>query len=500
MAIRTPEQYLRSLNDGREIWFQGERARDLSQHPHIRTCAEIGAMDYALCQDPRYQDLLLEKDKDGEPYHFVFKPAESAKDLLRRREIIQLTARTCFGMPGGTKFTGIDGLNAITSVSRRMDRELGTSYGPRVEAYRQHLKKIDAAVAVAVTDVKGDRSLHPSKQKQHRDFYLRLVDERRDGIVVRGAKVHISWAPIVNEVIVVPCRAMREYDREYAVAFAVPPDTKGLKFIMSQPEVDDENDFDSPLSAHIYTGEALVVFDDVFIPVDRVFLKGEWKYAANFAYMFANFHRVSADAYKFTENEILVGAAALMAEYNGLEKVPHIQDKLSWLAWYTETTEAIGRAACQDCVMDAESGLVYPNPVYSNAAKFFFADNYHQALKHLVDIAGGIVATVPPGKDFFNPQTRPYVEKYLAGKDGIPTEHRIRAIKLTRDLASMWIQLNTLHGEGSLAAQRMSIFNTADFSRYKAAAKRVAGIDDGQQHPIFGKLPHFPGWTWRKKK
>lgn len=502
MSIRTPEQYVESLKDGREFWFAGERVKDVTMHQSLRTSVEIGAMDYILTQDPRYQDLLVEKDdKGGEPYHFVFKPSTSAKDLLRRREFIQLSARSCYGVAGAAKFTGIDGLNSITSISRRLDRETGSSYMPRVEAFRQELKKTDAAVAVAVTDVKGDRSLRPSKQKQHKDFYLRIVDENKKGIVVRGAKVHISWAPVVNEIIVIPCRAVKEEDKEYAVAFALPPNTPGLKFVMAQREIyDEENDFDNPLSAHIYTAEALMIFDDVFVPMERVFLKGEWKYAGDFAHMFANFHRVSADAYKYTENEILVGAAAIMAEYNGLEKVSHIQDKLSWLAWYAETTEAIGRAACQDCVADAASGLVYPNPVYSNAAKFFFAENYHQAVKNLLDIAGGIVATVPSEKDFLNQETRPFIEKYLAAKDGIPTEHRLRAIKLTKDLASMWIQVNTLHGEGSLAAQKISIFSTSDFKRYKAAAKRAAGIEDGISHPLFSQLPAFPSWTWRLKR
>jgi len=497
MAIRTPEQYLASLKDGRVVYHEGEKVEDVTRFPHLRSCAEISAMDYVLAQDKRYQKLLIEHDKKGEPYHFVFKPPTTVEDIIRRRDVIQLTARTCYGMPGGTKFTGIDALHSITAVTRRMDKKLGTSYAPRVEAFREECKKEDAAVAVAMTDVKGDRSLRPSKQKPHRDYYVRIVDERKDGIVVRGAKVHISWSPLANEIIVLPCRAMREDDKEYAVSFAVKPNANGLTIIAPAAEaIDEGNEFEYPLNAHMYAADSLVVFDNVFIPMERVFLKGEWEFAGDMTYMFTNFHRASADAYKVTENEILVGTAALMAEYNGLDKDHVIRDKLSWLVFYTEASDALGKAACQNCVSDPDSGLVYPDRTMSNCAKFFFADNYHQAIKLLQDITGGIGATIPSTKDYLNPVTRPYLDRYLGGKEGIATENRIRAIKLVKDLSSYWIQFNTLHGEGSLSAQRLSLYAVGDFERYKAAAKRIAGIKDGWEHHIFSNLPKFPMWRW----
>lgn len=500
MAIKTVEQYIESIKDGREVWIEGEKVKDVTTHPHLRTAVETGAMDYAITADPRFKDLMIVNDENGEPYHFCLKSMETREDLMRKRKVVQATARTCFGLPAGAKFTGIDGLNSITAVCRRMDRELGTAYSPRVEDYRQEMKTNDAAVAVAVTDVKGDRSLRPSKQKQHPDFYLHIIDETAAGIVVRGAKVHISASPTVNDIIVIPTRAMKEDDAPYAVAFAVKPNARGLVHIMAEHEVaDDANDLDSPLAAHIYTAESLLVFDDVFIPKERVFLKGEWNYAGQFAYMFANYHRASADAYKSVENEILVGAAALMAEYNGVANAPHIQDKLAWLAWYTETTDALGRASCFDCSEDKELGVVFPDPVYSNAAKFFFAEHYHQAIKHLIDITGGIVSTIPSSKDALSPKIGHYVDKYLAAKDGIPTEHRFRMIKLVKDICSYFLQGVTLHGEGSLAAQRMSIRSTSDWAKYASAAKRAAGISEKNPHPAYSRLLNYPTWTWRTK-
>ena len=493
LAIITPEQYIESLKDGRVVYCEGERVEDATQHPILKICRDWVAMDYVLQQDPRYQDLVTEKNEEGELVSFALMPQRSREDLLRLREIVQLWARVCFGKPPGAKFVAKDGLNALTVVSQRVDRKHGTHYAERVEAYRKHLQKNDIAFAMGMTDVKGDRRLRPSQQQLHLDYYVRIVEERRDGIVVRGAKAHISQAPLCNEILVIPCRAMREEDKDYAVSFAVPVNAKGLTLICAEPEVSEPgNFFDHPISSSVYINDATIIFDDVFIPDERVFLKGEWEFAGDIAYMFANFHRLSAESYKAMELELFTGAAALMAEYNGVEKASHIRDELTWLVMFTEATEVMGRAACEYCVSEPDSDLVYPNPVYANICKFYFADNWHQATKYIQDIAGGIVGTCPSSKDFLNPETHDLLDKYLGGKAGIPTEHRLRLVKLIRDLTSSYEDVLTIHAEGSLAAQKLSVYVLADFERYKAAAKRAARIKDGMKHPIFDQLPEFP--------
>jgi aromatic ring hydroxylase len=221
-------------------------------------------------------------------------------------------------------------------------------------------------------------------------------------------------------------------------------------------------------------------------------MDGEWKYSGDMAYAFGNSHRLFADSYKYVELEILAGAAALIAEYNGLEKIPHVQDKLAWLTMYCEATEAIAEQACVKCVRDTGSDLVYPNPMYSNVAKYFFADNYHQAIKHVQDIAGGLVCTLPSHKDLLNPETRPILEKYLTAKAGISAENRMRAFRLIKDITSSWHSVLTIHGEGSLATQRMSMLSLADLDRYKAAARRVARIKVENEHPLYRDLPDYP--------
>jgi len=493
MPIRTPEQYLESLRDGRAVYLNGEKVEDATKNPILMICAKTCAMEYVLIQDPRYQSLMTVKNEEGDLISRCFVPAKTAEDLLTRREVIKLGCRVCYGKPAAAKFTGIDALNAVTVVGKRMDNRLGTNYSQRVENYRKYLQKNDCAIAAAMTDVKGDRSLRPSQQKAHKDYYVHIVDERSDGIVIRGAKAHISLSPLANEMVVLPCRNMLESDRDYAVACAVPCNAKGVTFISTEPEVRELDNFlDYPITSSIYLEDALVIFDDVFVPNERVFLKGEWQFAGDMTYMFANFHRLSSDTYKSVEGELLAGMGALMAEYNGVERAPHIREALTWLTMYAEAAEILGRAACEHCVTESDSGLVYPNPIYSNIAKFWCADNFHQATKYIQDIGGGILATCPSFKEFFNPETRPMMEKYLGGKDGIPTEHRLRLIKLIKDFTSSYEDVISIHAEGSLMAQRLSIYTLADFERYKAAAKHAARIKDGTEHPLYSNLPEFP--------
>lgn len=493
MALRTPEQYFESLKDGRVVYFGGERVEDVTKHPILQITNKWVAMDYVLSNDPKYQDLLTDVDEDGDRVSFVLKPQRTREDLIRLREIVKLWARVCLGKPTGAKFVAKDGLCALTVVSRKVDKKYGTDYSERVEAYRKYWQKNDLAVALAMTDVKGDRSLRPSKQVQHKDFYVRIVEERSDGIVVRGAKTHISQAPACNELLVVPCRAMTADDREYAVAFAIPVNAKGVTMISAQPEVHEGFDPDDyPIAGSVYINDALVVFEDVFVPNERVFLKGEWEFAGDIAYMFANFHRLSAETYKAVELELLAGAAMLMAEYNGVDKAPHIRERITWLVMYAEMIEALSRAAVEHCVKDEDTGLVYPNPMIANICKYQFAVNWHTATQYIQDIAGGIVATVPSFRDFKNPETRSLMEKYFGGKAGIPTEHRLKMVKLIKDLTSTYEDVLTIHAEGSLAAQRLSIYALAEFDRYKAAARRAARIGERYGHELFDQLPEFP--------
>jgi 4-hydroxybutyryl-CoA dehydratase/vinylacetyl-CoA-Delta-isomerase len=493
VALRSPQQYLDSLKDGRVVYFDGTKVPDVTTHPVCKITNDWVAMDYVMDNDPRYQELLTDVDEDGERVSFALQPQRTREDLLRLREVVKLWARVCFGKPTGAKFVAKDGLNAVTVVAPRVDKKYGTDYTANVEAYRKHLQKNDLSFAMGLTDVKGDRSLRPSEQVQHKDFYVRIVEERPDGIIVSGAKTHISQAPACNEILVAPCRAMQEDDEAYAVAFGIPLNTPGITMVCAQPEMSEGATlFDHPISASVYINDALIAFDNVFVPKERIFLKGEWEFAGDVAYMFANFHRLSAETYKAMELELFTGAATLMAEYNGIEKKAHVRDKLTWLAMYTEAVETLGKAAVEHCVSEEGSDLVYPNPMIANICKFYFADNWHTATKYIQDIGGGIVVTAPSYKDYVNPETHDLLEKYFGGSSRTSTENRLRMVKLVRDLTSCYEDVLTIHAEGSLEAQKLSILQLADFGRYRAAAMRAAGIPGAEKHPLFEDLPKFP--------
>src|SRR4030042_2075228 len=493
--IRGVEEYLKSLKDGRVLYCLGERVRDVAAHPLLGNVIRSAAMDYYFPNDPKYRDLFVAKNEEGEDVNSMFISPKSAEDLLKRREIFLTTWRT----GGGTQLhcMGIDALEASRVVADRMDRRLGTHYAERVEAYRKHLQKRDLGITGAMTDVKGDRSLRPSKQLKHQDYYVRVVDRQKDGIVVRGAKMHISSTPGANEAIVMPCRAHGEEDQDYAVVFAVPLNAKGITLITMEPtmrERDEEAAWDYPVSAvtgHL-ASECMIVFDDVFVPWERVFMCGEWQFSRDITYLFATFHRLFGSSRMTTELEMLTGIGALMAEYNGLENYSHIRDKLAWLFMFKEAVDIIGKASCLFCEKEPDSNLVYPNIVYINTAKYMFADNYHQATKIVQDICGGIAATIPTYRDWMNPETHPLLEKYLGGKASIPTEYRLRVARLLKDLTHSHFQVGSIHGEGSLSAQRMFLYMGANWGKYKAAAKKAAGIPGWEEETIYGSLPDYP--------
>ena len=469
MPLKTFEEYVESLRDGRVVYFDGKRVPDVTQHPYFRKAIERAGTDYKLAHDPRFRDLFLDKDEAGNDVYFVYKKMKNSRDLLRKRAIIQFLLR----MGGfGSRFTGIDAIQALCAVTKIMDEDLGTDYNSRMEKYRRYFMENDLAIALAMTDVKGNRRLRPWEQEQHKDFYLRVVERRSDGVVVRGAKAHISFAPIVNELLVMPTRAMPDpKGKDYTIAFTIPVNAKGIILVNPEP----------PEGEEYFPTDCLVIFDDVFVPEDRIFLNGEWQYSGMFARMFANFHRLSAGAYKTVEIERIVGAAKLMEEYNGLEGVGHVREKLAWLAWWYTTVESLNRAACERCIYDKRADMAYPNPILANAAKYMYAEFYHQAIKYVQDIAGGIVATMPSFKDYENPEIRPYIEKYLAGKAGVPTAHRLAAIKLVQKLSSSRSEVTTIHAEGSLQMQLLEIYFSFDWERVKNTAKMAAGINPEEE-------------------
>jgi 4-hydroxybutyryl-CoA dehydratase/vinylacetyl-CoA-Delta-isomerase len=288
--------------------------------------------------------------------------------------------------------------------------------------------------------------------------------------------MHITGSAYSNEIFVIPGRAMTEADKDYAVAFAVPCNAKGLKQIcrpIKSGISSMEFPVDRPWRMHT---DQLVIFDDVFVPWERVFMCGEWKQAILIAHNFGILHRRTGCAYRIPISEIFVGMAYAIAEYNGVADVPHIREKLTEAAMYLQTLKSLTRAACLDFVM--HGGMPVPNPVTTNIAKYHFADKYHGLAKLIQDIAGGALITKPTYLDWQNPETHPYLEKYMSGKAGTSAEARMRMFDLIRRQLASEFEVMVLHGEGSLMSQRMMILGEAreELKRCKKIADDMAGI------------------------
>jgi len=478
MGLRTPQQYVESLKDNRVVYYRGQRVPDVTKHAVIGKAVKHASVDFEMAESPESRDLAVVSD-DGDNYSRYFKIPRDTDDLLLRSRLIEAATARGKTLVPLVKEIGTDALFALHRISRQVDAKYETEYLKRVQKFYTHCKDNDLTMSVAQTDTKGDRSLGPTGQP-HPDYYTRIVERRPDGIVVRGAKVHTSCTTNVNELIVLPTRAMSEGDRDYAVAFAVPVDTPGLKLVASPYGGTSKAEFDAPLSAERKMMETLTIFDDVFVPNERVFLAGEHDFCGPLALGFVEYHRFTAVSYKLPLVDALVGSAALMAEMNGISRAAHVREKFVWLISYAETLRALVEMAAIRGRAD-EHGIFAPDALTTNMAKYHFAHNYHEALQHVQDIAGGLLVTAPGSEDFGNPETGDLLRYYLGGVAGVDGEARVRAMNMVSDLTTGdfggYHAVLAIHAEGSLEAEKLMIMRAYDARRTLAYARQIAGLD-----------------------
>jgi len=476
MGIRTAEEYKQSLRDGRSVYILGEKVEDITQHPVLGVTVDTVAAAYDLCvsKDKEVKDLFVAPHPEtGDPISRFYITPKNQADLAIRTKMIGRSMELIGGLPFGRDI-GTDCLNAAFVVAGKSGKK---QYQDNAANFLEHLRKNDLFTCGAVTCVKGNRANEPANQK-HPDYYLHVVEKNQDGIIVRGAKAHITNAPLSNEIIVIPTRQMRENEADYAVAFAIPANTKGVTFICRGGRGQwTEHEFhpDNPLRE---LTEALIIFDNVFVPWNRVFMCGEWQYSMLLAYTFATFHRFTAISYKLSLVEVMAGCAVAMARYNGLEKAGHIRSKLSDIAAYVETLRALTNAAAREPVMYGD--IAVPNPLIANMAKLHFAGKYHGFISLIQDIGGGIIGTAPDKKDWDNPDIHDYLEHYLGGSEKHSTLERMKMIHETmRQVCShesAFHEIITVHAEGSMEAQKMMILAESPLDRYEKLAKKKAGI------------------------
>jgi len=477
MGLRTPQEYIASLKDGRTVFYRGEQVADVTTHPVIKKAVKHACVDYEMAEDPELRPLAV-VDGDGEPYSRYYKIPANTEDLLLRSKLIETSTGIGKTLVPLVKEIGTDALFALHRITRQVDARYETEYLHRVQQFYRHCRDNDLTMSVAQTDVKGDRGQGPTGQTDP-DYYTRIVERRPDGIVVRGAKIHTSCTTNTNELIVLPTRAMAEGDADYAVAFAIPVDTPGLKLVASPYGGSAKAEFDAPLSAERKMMETITIFDDVFVPNERIFMAGEHDFCGPLALGFVEYHRFTAVSYKLPLVDALIGAALLMAEMNGISRAAHVREKLVWLISYAETLRALTEMAALRGKAD-EHGIVAPDPLTTNMAKYHFAHNYHEALQHVQDIAGGMLVTGPGVEDFANPATGDLLRKYLGGR-AVDGEKRTRAMNMVSDLTTGdfggYHTVLAIHAEGSLEAEKLMIARPYDPTRTLAYARQIAGLD-----------------------
>ncbi|MFZ5642868.1 MAG: 4-hydroxyphenylacetate 3-hydroxylase family protein [Bacillota bacterium] len=482
MALKTGKDYIDSLRKlDMNVWLFGEKVKDFVDHPIIRPSINSVAKTYDLAHDNRYSDLMTTKSSlTGQKINRFGHLHQSTGDLVRKVQMQRLMGQktaSCF-----QRCVGMDAINAIDSVTFEMDKKLGTEYYERFRRFLKYVQENDLVVDGAMTDPKGDRSLRPSEQPDP-DMYLHVIKENSDGIVVRGAKAHQTGAVNSHEICIMPTIAMTGADRDYAVSFAIPSDSPGITYIYGRQSCDTRKMEGSEIDVGnaLYGGqEALVIFEDVFVPWDRVFMCREFQYSGLMVERFAGYHRQSYGGCKVGVGDVLIGAAAQMADYNGASKASHVKDKLIEMIHLNETLYSCG-IACSCQGHPTASGTYLIDLLLANVCKQNVTRFPYEIARLAEDIAGGLMVTLPSEKDFRHPQIGPYLEKYLKGAANVPTEHRIRMLRLIENLtlgcAAVGYRTESMHGAGSPQAQRIMIARQANLDHKKKLARVIAGID-----------------------
>ncbi|MCQ4923251.1 4-hydroxyphenylacetate 3-hydroxylase family protein [Tissierella carlieri] len=482
MALMTRQEYIESLRKmNLKVYMFGELIENPVDHPIIRPSMNSVAMTYELAQQEEYKDLMTTKSHlTGEVINRFCHIHQSTEDLIKKIKMQRLLGQktaSCF-----QRCVGMDAFNAIYSTTYEMDKEYGTNYHERFVNYLKFIQENDYTVDGAMTDPKGDRGLSPSQQEDP-DLYLRITEVREDGIVVRGAKAHQTGAVNSHEHLIMPTIALKEEDKDYAVSFAVPSDAEGVIMIYGRQSCDTrklEEGADVDLGNANFGGhEALVIFNDVFVPNDRVFMCKEAKYAGMLVERFAGYHRQSY-ACKTGVGDVLIGAAALAADYNGANKASHIKDKLIEMMHLNETLWACA-VACSAEGSKTASGNYLIDLLLANVCKQNVTRFPYEIARLAEDIAGGLMVTMPSEKDFKDPEIGKYVEKYLAGKTGTSTENRMRVLRLIENItlgtAAVGYRTESMHGAGSPQAQRIMIARQGNLESKKEMARRIAQVD-----------------------
>ena len=479
----TGEQYIESIRKlNMQVYMFGKKVECPVDDPILRPSLNSVRMTYDLAQMPEYEDLMTAiSPYTGQRVNRFTHIHQSTGDLIKKVKMQRLLGQktaACF-----QRCVGMDAFNAVFSTTYETDQKYGTSYHENFKKFMTYVQDKDLTVDGAMTDVKGDRSKAPHAQDDP-DLFLHVVERRPDGIVVRGAKAHQTGILNSHEVIVMPTISMGPDDKDYAVSFAVPVDSEGLYMIIGRQSCDTRKREGSEMdvgNAEFGGVEALTVFDNVFVPNERIFLNGETEFAGMMVERFAGYHRQSYGGCKVGVGDVLIGAAAVAADYNGCAKASHIKDKLIEMTHLNETLYCCG-IACSAEGHPTESGNYIIDLLLANVCKQNVTRFPYEIVRLAEDIAGGLMVTAPSEADFRDPKLGPVIDKYLKGVSGVSTENRLRILRLIENLslgtAAVGYRTESMHGAGSPQAQRIMIARQGNLAHKKELAKTLAHIKE----------------------
>lgn len=478
--IKSAEQYINSLrNRNLTIYLFGELVEEPVDHPMIRPSINAVAQTYALAEaHPELATTI--SPLTGTRINRFLHVAMSADDLVlqnkMQRRLGQLTG-TCF-----QRCVGMDAFNALYSVTYEMDAKHGTPYHVRLKDFLTEMQMRGYVVGGAMTDVKGDRSKAPHEQADP-DLYVHITRRSADGVYISGAKAHQTGCINSHWMLVMPTLRLGENDRDFAIVGAVPVDADGITYIYGRQSCDTRSMEGGTIDVgNLNFGgqEAMVIFENVFIPNDLIFMDGEYEFAAMLVERFTSYHRRSYVC-KSGVGDVLIGAAAMAAEYNGVERASHIRDKLVEMTHLNETIYGTGIASSYQGTA-TESGAYLADDMLANVCKHHVTKMPYEIGRIAQDLAGGLVATMPSEQDYRHEKIGKLLDKYLRGRADVPTEHRMRILRLIENMTlgrnAVGYLTESMHGAGSPQAQRIQIYRNMQIEFKKELAQILAGIDE----------------------
>lgn len=485
MTLKTAQQYIDSIRGMKiELYMYGEKVENYADHPMIRPSVNAMAMTYKLASEAEYEDIMTATSNlTGQKVNRFTHLHQSTEDLVKKVKMQRLLGQKtgcCF-----QRCVGMDAFNSVFNTTFEIDAKHGTNYHQRFTDFLKYVQENDLAVDGCMTDSRGDRSKSPGEQPDP-DAYVHIVDRNEQGIIVRGCKMHQTGMLNSHEILVMPNNSLKENEKEWAVSFAVPLETPGIIYIYGRQSCDTRKLEGGNIDVgnfHFGGQEVMTIFNDVFVPWDRVFMDGETDFSTMLVERFASYHRQSYGGCKTGVGDALIGATQAMAEYNGVARASHIKDKIVEMCHLNESLYSCG-IACSAEGSKTAAGNYLVDILLANICKQNVTRFPYEIARLAQDVAGGMFVTMPSEKDFANPEVGTLIKKYMTANSAVSAESRQRMSRLVENLtmgtAGVGYLTESMHGAGSPQAQRIMISRQVNLEHRKNLAEKLAGIQDNQ--------------------